>query len=466
MEKSLKNFLEKHAQTDPVSFHMPGHKGRNLCRQLGMKGLPDDLHEWDITEISGADNLFQAESIIAETMKKYEKLYGCLRSYLLVNGSSGGIISAILSCVPKGGKLAMARNCHKSVFNALTLGDITPIYIYPDTINEYGIQGMITPDKVKEVFAENPDIDAVILASPNYYGICSDIEKIAEIVHENNKCLIVDQAHGAHLKFFEKDMPAAAETLGADAVINSTHKTLASFTQTAVLNICSSRIDLQALENKLQMMESSSPSYPLMATLDINADLIAQHGGKLMRKWQENLDWFYSEAEKIPGLRLMRTEGLDRTKLNIDMSYYGFDGAALEKWLMKKKIFAELVSGNIVMCMTGIGNVRSDYERLVDALRELSGRDSIDARETPIRPKVWEHRLKWQGISEHNELVSIDEAAGRVCGEAIIPYPPGIPIACPGEVLEKDVMEYIKELRMSGEKVIGISKDMKVLLGK
>ena len=106
-----------------------------------MKGLPDDLHEWDITEISGADNLFQAESIIAETMKKYEKLYGCLRSYLLVNGSSGGIISAILSCVPKGGKLAMARNCHKSVFNALTLGDITPIYIYPDTINESGIQG-------------------------------------------------------------------------------------------------------------------------------------------------------------------------------------------------------------------------------------------------------------------------------------------------------------------------------------
>ena len=185
-----------------------------------------------------------------------------------------------------------------------------------------------------------------------------------------------------------------------------------------------------------------------------------------MRKWQENLDWFYSEAEKIPGLRLMRTEGLDRTKLNIDMSYYGFDGAALEKWLMKKKIFAELVSGNIVMCMTGIGNVRSDYERLVDALRELSGRDSIDARENPIRPKVWEHRLKWQGISEHNELVSIDEAAGRVCGGAIIPYPPGIPIACPGEVLEKDVMEYIKELRMSGEKVIGISKDMKVLVGK
>lgn len=466
MEKGLRYFLEKHSEAKPVSFHMPGHKGRNLYRKQDMLGLPGDLHRWDITEISGADNLFQAESVIAETMKKYETLYDCRKSYLLINGSSGGIISAILSCVPKGGKLAMARNCHKSVFNALTLGNITPEYIYPETIDEYGIQGKVTPEAVEKIFMSEPDIDAVILPSPNYYGICSDIKSIAEIVHKNNKILIVDQAHGAHLKFFEKDMPAAAEVLGADIVINSTHKTLASFTQTAVLNVCSNRVELAALEDKLQIMESSSPSYPLMATLDANADLIAGHGDRLMRQWKENIDWFYDEAAKIPGLNLMRADGLDRTKLNIDMSFYGFDGAALEEYLIGKNIFVELVSGNLVMCMTGIGNVRSDYEKLLNALRELSDSRSMVEVEKPCRPKALSCKLRWHAVPEHKELVSLDEASGKVCASSIIPYPPGIPIVCPGEVLEEEVTEYIKELRMAGEKVIGVSEDMKVWVGK
>lgn len=466
MEKGLRYFLEKHSEAEPVSFYMPGHKGRNLYRKQDMLGLPEDLHRWDITEISGADNLFQAESVIAETMKKYETLYDCRKSYLLINGSSGGIISAILSCVPKGGKLAMARNCHKSVFNALTLGNITPVYIYPETIDEYGIQGKVTPEAVEKIFMSEPDTDAVILPSPNYYGICSDIKSIAEIVHKNNKILIVDQAHGAHLKFFEKDMPEAAEVLGADIVINSTHKTLASFTQTAVLNVCSNRVELAALEDKLQIMESSSPSYPLMATLDANADLIAGHGDRLMRQWKENIDWFYDEAAKIPGLNLMRADGLDRTKLNIDMSFYGFDGAALEEYLIGKNIFVELVSGNLVMCMTGIGNVRSDYEKLLDALRELSDSRSMVEVEKPCRPKALSCKLRWHAVPEHKELVSLDEASGKVCASSIIPYPPGIPIVCPGEVLEEEVAEYIKELRMAGEKVIGVSEDMKVWVGK
>lgn len=466
MEKGIRNFLEKHAEAGPVSFHMPGHKGRNLYRQLDMPGLPDNLYSWDITEIPGADNLFQAESVIAETMKKYETLYGCRKSYLLVNGSSGGIISAILSCVPKGGKLAMARNCHKSVFNGLILGDITPIYIYPETVDEYGIQGIITPKSVKEAFDKHPDIAALILTSPNYYGICSDIKEIAETVHQYNKILIVDQAHGAHLKFFENDMPKAAEDLGADIVINSTHKTLASFTQTAVLNVCSSRVDLQSIEDKLQMMESSSPSYPLMVTLDINADLILRRGAELMRQWKENIDWFYDEAARIPGLKLMRADGLDRTKLNIDMYLCGLDGAALEKYLMEKNIFIELVSGNFVMCMTGIGNVRSDYERLIAALRELSHSRSMTAPENPCRKKVLTYRLRWHAIPEHKELVLLNEAPGRVCASSIIPYPPGIPIACPGEVLEKEVTDYIEDLRKTGEKVIGVSEDLKVWVGK
>ena len=154
----------------------------------------------DITEIPGADNLFQTEGIIAETMAKYRALYEVEQSYLLINGSSGGLIAAILTAVSKGGKLVMARNCHKSIFNALQLGDITPIYAYPETLEAYGVLGGISADEIARCLDENPEAEAVILPSPNYYGICSDIRAIAKVTHDRGKVLIVDQAHGAHLK--------------------------------------------------------------------------------------------------------------------------------------------------------------------------------------------------------------------------------------------------------------------------
>ena len=175
----------------------------------------------------------------------------------------------------------------------------------------------------------------MILASPNYYGICSDIEAIAEEVHRRGKVLIVDQAHGAHLKFFDgHGFPASAEESGADLIINSTHKTLASFTQTAILNVCSDRVDLTDLEDKLQLFESSSPSYPLMASLDINARLISECGQELFDKWRENINFFYKVSKKIRGLSVMQAENLDMTKINLDMSSLGLNGNTLEELLI------------------------------------------------------------------------------------------------------------------------------------
>ena len=204
--------------------------------------------KWDITEIPGADNLFQAEGIIEETAEKYRELYAVIKSFLLINGTSGGIIASILASVPPGKKLVMARNCHKSVFNALSLGNISPVYLYPSIIDKYGISGAVSPEAVAEALDSEPDAEAVILPSPNYYGICSDIRAVAEEVHRRGKVLIADQAHGAHLRFFSRFedgfLPPSAEESGADIVINSTHKTLASFTQSAVLNVCSDRVDL------------------------------------------------------------------------------------------------------------------------------------------------------------------------------------------------------------------------------
>ena len=190
-KKSIAGFLAEHAALEPVSFHMPGHKGSRIYRKYGYGDFIENLVDYDITEIPGADNLFQAEGIIEAAAEKYRKLYGIRKSYLLINGTSGGLIAAILASVSKGGRLIMARNCHKSVFNALTLGDIEPVYAYPSEIEEYGISGAVEADEIKRLLTENQDAEAVILPSPNYYGICSDIEAISRVVHGAGKILIV-----------------------------------------------------------------------------------------------------------------------------------------------------------------------------------------------------------------------------------------------------------------------------------
>lgn len=462
----------------------------------------------DITEIPGADNLFQPEDVLRSTMERYRKLYEVKASYLLVNGSSGGLIAAILASVPQGGKLIMARNCHKSIFNALSLGDITPVYAYPEKIEEYGVLGEVSAAEIARCLDQEPDAAAVVVPSPNYYGICSDVAAIAEEVHKRGKVLIVDQAHGAHLKFFSKYLtsaagaardagaarnagaardagaagqaaltfPLAAEEQGADLVIGSIHKTLASFTQTALLNVCSDRVDLYDLEDRLQAIESSSPSYPLMASLDINADLLERQGSALIADWAAALEWFYAAApQAVPGLRIMTHPALDPTKLNLDMSAYGLDGNQLEDQLIARGVFIELVTGNLVMGMTGIGNRRSDYEKLLAALTEIADQQTaagfgpatqLPSQVQPRQPEAVTHTLVMKEIPQRKERILLEEAAGRVCASSVIPYPPGIPIVCPGEVFDEDVIEYIKARRLAKEKVIGLDDLGRVVVGR
>lgn len=469
--ESILSFLLRHGERGEASFHMPGHKGEEIYRENGFGDFLDRLMACDITEISGADNLFQAEGIIEETMERYRRLYDAEASYLLINGSSAGLIAAVMASVSDGGKLIMARNCHKSIFNSLLLSGAEPVYAYPEVIGQYGISGEITAEEIRRCLEENPDAEAVILPSPNYYGICSDIRAIGEEVHRAEKILIVDQAHGAHLKFFDRYIGGemkAAENLGADVVINSIHKTLASFTQTAEVNLCSKRVDRYVFEDKLQLIESTSPSYLLMASLDVNASLMEAKGEELIRRWEENLNRFYREAAEIPGLQIMRHPMLDHTKINLDMSRRGIDGAELEQLLMKKGIFAELTTGNILMCMTGIGNKRSDFDRLLSALREISAERPeaavSDAVITESFPAAG--MLEQRAVPMKKERIPIEEAEGRVCASSVIPYPPGIPLVCPGEVFDREVVCYAQKLRARGEKVMGIDDRGRVVVGE
>lgn len=476
MKKGVTQFLLSHAGKNPVSFHMPGHKGSAIYRENGYGDFLDHFVDCDITEIPGADNLYQAEDIIADTMAKYRTLYDVRESYLLINGSSAGLVASILTCVPRGGKLIMARNCHKSIFNGLLMAGAEPVYLHPEMIDDYGISGEISLESVKVAIAEHPDASAVILPSPNYYGICSDIKAIATAVHEAGMVLIVDQAHGAHLHFFGSHLDEpfkSADDLGADIVIQSTHKTLASFTQSAIVNLCTDRVDKYLFEDKLQLIESTSPSYLLMASLDINGDLLEKQGERLIGEWEENLKWFYETApEAVNGLRVMSHPMLDHTKINLDMSAYGIDGLELEELLNERAIFPELVTGNIVMCMTGIGNKRCDYERLLEALKEIAAEHRLceESCGTTTAPKATQavtmKRLQQVAIPSAKESVSMEEAAGRVCAASIIPYPPGIPIICPGEIIDQQVLDYCADLRARGEKVMGIDERGYVLVGK
>ena len=463
MNKTVAEFLAEHAAADPVSFHMPGHKGSRFYRENGGADFLDRLVDMDITEIPGADNLFQTEGIISETMARYRRLYDTRATYLLVNGSSCGLIGAIMTCVPRGGRLIMARNCHKSVFNGLNLAGAEPVYAYPEMVKEYGITGEITVDEIERCLNASPEAAAVLLPSPNYYGICSDISGIADAVHKKGKILIVDQAHGAHLNFL--DSSKAAERLGADVVIDSIHKTLASFTQSAVVNICSDKIDLYEFEDALQKLESTSPSYLLMASLDFNCDILESRGSELMREWHENLDWFYERAQAIEGLAVMKHAGLDDSKINLDMSSHGLDGLALEKELMKRNIFPELVTGNIVMCMTGIGNKRCDYEALAEALAAI-GRIFPLVEHKTAAVSTWQFKnLQQHDVPTRKIRLPLDDACGRVCAQSIIPYPPGIPMVCPGEEISREIIDYVKELRDLGENVMGVDDEGRVVVG-
>ncbi|MBR2548103.1 MAG: aminotransferase class V-fold PLP-dependent enzyme [Eubacterium sp.] len=423
----MREFLIKHANNEKASFHMPGHKGAEFFVRMGY-GVPSgpdaDSAEYlslqnagiysiaghDITEIPGADDLRHPDGIIKAITDRYAALYGSRKAFISVNGSSALIMASIMACIRPGHKLLAAADSHISVKNGAELAGIETVYVEPQVIDPWGsgdrsqntdksvlaapgslagrgeegslsIPGGLSAESIAEMLDCDPEIDAVILPSPNYFGIVSDIRSIAEEVHKRGKILIVDQAHGAHLKMFaDGSLPAPAEECGADLVIVSTHKTMASFTQTAVANIFGGCVDPADYEKKLLMLESTSPSYLLMESLALNAEIMEKHGAELAESWRSDLDWFYENVKNIPKIRVITRASIigksdfDDSKIVIDFSGAGLTGENAEEILIENGIYPEFSTGSIVMLLTGIGNRRRDYEILIDALTEMVSR--------------------------------------------------------------------------------------------
>ena len=259
--------LNEYSESDYYGFHMPGHK-RN--RNLMGNGLPYSI---DITEIEGFDDLHHAANVLKEAQERAARVYGAQESHFLINGSTAGILSAVLGNTQRGDAVLVARNCHKSVYHGIYLNDLKPYYLYPEFRQDIELNTGISVSAVKTALKEHSEIRAVIIVSPTYDGVLSDVRGIAQAVHEKGIPLIVDEAHGAHFGFHPY-FPENALAKGADVVIHSVHKTLPALTQSALLHMQGSYANRRKVRKYLDMLQSSSPSYILMAGIDACMDML------------------------------------------------------------------------------------------------------------------------------------------------------------------------------------------------
>ena len=380
-EELLIQRLKKYQKSEMYPFHMPGHKRAN-----GMDVHFPDPFSVDITEIDGFDNLHHPEGILKDSMEWAASLYGSDHTWYLVNGSTCGLLSAISAAVSHGGKILVSRNCHKAVYHGIYLNHLETVYVYPQQVPGLGIQGGILPEDVEKALKSEPDIQVVLIVSPTYDGIVSDVEAIAKIVHKAGLPLIVDEAHGAHFAYGDA-FPKSALELGADAVIQSVHKTLPSLTQTALLHVKNNRpdggcyIDVKKIERYLQIYQSSSPSYVLMASIENSIFLMDQcrKEGKIA-EFEAALLKMRKKLQKMKCLRLVEqdlagTAGIfdvDISKIVISVRNTGLNGEQLSEILRKKyHLEMEMCGADYVTAIAAIGDSEKGLKRLKKALIEI-----------------------------------------------------------------------------------------------
>ena len=458
--------LISYGESDVYPFYMPVHKRRALS-------FPNP-YTIDITEIDGFDNLHHAEGLIREAEERAAELYGADRSYYLVNGSTCGLLAAICAAARRGDKVLAARNCHKAVYHAVSMQGLAAEFLYP-AITRGDLQGQITAAQVEEALTKHPDIAVVILTSPTYEGIVSDVAAIAACCHAHGAALIVDEAHGAHFGF-GAGFPENAVRLGADAVIMSLHKTLPSFTQTALLHCNGTRIDPGRVARYLGVYETSSPSYLFMAGMDACIDLIREQGAELFAEYRRRLDAFYRDTADLAQLHVMRREDLckeeaydwDDSKLIIYAGTMG--GEALHQELLGHyHLQMEMVSADYVLGMTSLMDTDEGMRRLVTALHEIDEKNrrmaephetAEENRKTELDGEVPEagftarmyrknpRRMQiYQALDLPYREVPLDEAVGKMAADYVYLYPPGIPLIVPGEVITEEFIRHIRECR-------------------
>ena len=487
--------LTEYAGSDAYPFHMPGHKRREIPD--GIPGGFPDPYGIDITEIDGFDNLHHAEGILKDAMETAAAIYGADRSWYLVNGSTCGILSAVFAATENGGKLLTARNCHKAVYHAICLNRLEAEYLYPEEITEFGINGGIRAEDVRKALEKDAmrcagnsgdvrgkitKIQAVLITSPTYEGVVSDIRAIADAAHEYGIPLIVDEAHGAHLEYADQchSFPKSALEYGADIVIQSLHKTLPCFTQTAILHVKGKLVDQDRVSRYLSMFQTSSPSYLFMAGMERCIRYMDGDGRNEMIRYEKRLEHFMERMEGLQVLEVLDREicgkyrtvaGWDPSKIVVStMRAEDFHGEELAETLRRKyHLEMEMTAPEYVIAMTSLMDTEEGFERLGTALLEIdgalrrrteSGRKEKAASETPegleSKPSHPVRRmLICEAMDADTERTAFQDTVGKASAEFVYLYPPGIPIIAPGEVFTDAIVEKIMAYKAAGLLVQG-----------
>ncbi|MGO0907203.1 aminotransferase class I/II-fold pyridoxal phosphate-dependent enzyme [Clostridioides difficile] len=449
------NELNEIVNKEIISFHMPGHKKGKIYEKLGYINVLENLYKMDTTEIIGTDNLHSPEGIIKASQENTAKVFKSDYTYYLVNGSSCGIQSAIMSvCNPKS-KIIVNRDCHQSVINGCILGDVDIEYIPCEISKDTNILKGVNVINVIDIIDKNLDAKAILLTYPTYYGMTYDLEYICNYAHTKNMVVIVDEAHGAHLGLSER-LPKTALEQGADIVIQSTHKTLPSFTQSSMMHVKGERVDLDKIANMLRITESSSPSYLLLSSLELAVDIYKNKGKELIEELLNNISIFKNNVNK--NLEIYSTN--DKTKVFISAKSIGLTGYELENILRKKyNIQVELSNYYGVLLICTIGSCTQDFISLETALNDIVVKEfkttKLDNIKYPvdIPKKILTPREAFYKIKKS---VKIYDSIGKICGESIVPYPPGINIISPGEIISKEIIDYLKFCSSKGMVISGL----------
>ena len=445
-------------------LHTPGHKGGRGMERLLRQEMGDSVL-MDVSLMSELDDIHEPESYIKEAQALAARTYGSDACFWCVNGTSQAIHAMLLTALAPGERLLLPRNAHRSVAGGLILGGIEAVYLQPEYSEEFGLMLQVTPAAIEGALTADSSIKAVLLTSPNYYGIAADVQAIAEICHVHGAVLLVDEAHGPHLGFNQALPPSALQS-GADACAQSTHKILGAMTQCSMLQVQGARLDLQRAADVMSILTTTSPNYLLMASLDAARAQVQVHGkemaeaavaaaGKLRALCRTHAGLKVLEEADCGGLRL------DSSKVTVNFANWGYTGVEVGEALRRARVAVELVDAQNVLFLVTYADVTKDYDealaRIDAVLKELERHkrepfQRASVGDVPVTSSAMKLRDVFYG---RKRAVAFNAAVGCVCGEQVSFYPPGIPVLLPGEIITQEIVDYCVAMKQLGLPVSG-----------
>lgn len=459
--------MRDYAQKDMAAFHTPGHKQGQGADPEFRATVGDMMLRMDLCELPEVDNLHDPDGVIKEAQELAAEAFGADTTFFLVNGSTTGNNTMVMTVCDPGDKLIIPRNAHKSVLGGLILSGAKPCYMGAVWDDELCVAHGVTPEMVEQALLEHPDAKGVLVVHPTYFGGTSDLKRIAEICHAHGKPLLVDEAHGPHLHFHEH-LPLSGIEAGADMVVQSTHKIISGMTQASMLHVREGLVNVNRVRNVLQLIQSTSPNYILMASLDTARRQMATQGRTLLDETIKMAEDARRRLNEIPGVYVFGRErctaeglfDLDVTKLTINVIGLGMTGfQALDILNEQFNIQSEMATLHNVLLIVTLGNTQSDLDRVVEAFTFLSAQAErlgsmgmlAVPNGLPMPDKLPVAKLTpREAFFATTDTIPFESSEGRICSEIVAPYPPGIPILAPGEVITADLIEYLRVVHQMG----------------